>query len=141
MSQARLIRSVEDMHALAAVLLPELIQNSTVLLQGDLGSGKTTFVQGVGRALGVQRHVTSPTFALVHEYRVAHPEIDTLVHVDLYRLRDVDTSTLADLGLDEALKNPRTLVCIEWPERLTADVGGIRLRFTVDGSTRLVEKM
>lgn len=140
MSQAMLTRSVEEMHALAAALLPELIQNSTVLLQGDLGSGKTTFVQGVAHALGVQQHVTSPTFALVHEYRIAHPEIDTLVHADLYRLRDVDASTLADLGLDEALKNSRKLVCIEWPERLTTNVTGVRLRFTVDGKNRLVEK-
>ena len=141
MSQAMLTRSVEEMYALAAALLPELIQRSIVLLQGDLGSGKTTFVQGVGRALGVGRLITSPTFALVHEYRVEHPDIDTLVHADLYRLRNVDVATLADLGLDDAIKNPRTLLCIEWPERMTEDVSGVHLRFTIDGLSRLVEKM
>lgn len=140
MSQAMLTRSVEEMYALAAALLPELIQNSTVLLQGDLGSGKTTFVQGLGRALGVERLITSPTFALVHEYRVVHPDIDALVHADLYRLHDVNAAILADLGLDEALKNPRTLVCIEWPDRLTVDVHGLKLGFSIDGETRLVEK-
>lgn len=141
MSQAMLTRSVEEMHALAARLLPELIQSRVVLLQGDLGSGKTTFVQGVARALGIEQHITSPTFALVHEYRVAHPDIDALVHADLYRLRNVVMSTLTDLGLDEALKNPRKLVCIEWPDRLTVDVHGLKLGFSIDGETRLVEKM
>lgn len=140
MSERVITHSVEEMHTLAAALLPELVQGRVVLLQGDLGSGKTTFVQGVGRALCVERHITSPTFALVHEYRAHHSDVDVLVHADLYRLQSVDASTLADLGLDAALKNPRTLVCIEWPERLTANVEGVRLQFTVDGDARLVEK-
>ncbi|OGL71041.1 tRNA (adenosine(37)-N6)-threonylcarbamoyltransferase complex ATPase subunit type 1 TsaE [Candidatus Uhrbacteria bacterium RIFCSPHIGHO2_02_FULL_53_13] len=132
--------SVEEMHVLAKAWLPEMIASKSVLLSGDLGSGKTTFVQGVGRALGVKRLIKSPTFALVHEYRVAHADVDVLVHADLYRLRDVDAATLADLGLDEALANPRALVCIEWPERMTFSVSGMTLKFSVDGRNRALIK-
>ena len=81
-----------------------------VLLSGELGAGKTAFVRGLARALGVpEADVTSPTFTLVQEYRA--PEV-VLFHVDLYRLspREVD-----DLGLDEMIGEG--IVAIEWPER------------------------
>ncbi len=94
--------------------LGELLQPATVvLLQGDLGAGKTVFARGVARGLGVdpQIPVTSPTFTLMNHYQ---GRLD-LYHFDLYRLSDADE--LIELGFDEyAYGSGVTL--IEWPEKL-----------------------
>ena len=75
-------KSADDTRALAAELAAVARPGDLVLLAGDLGAGKTTFVQGFSRALGVEEPVTSPTFVLVHTYQGAFP----IVHVDAYRL-------------------------------------------------------
>ena len=82
-----------------------------VALIGPLGAGKTTFVQGVARGIGVpsERHVASPTFALVNE----HPGRVPLVHADLYRIER--PQELEELGLVEALD--RAAVVVEWLDR------------------------
>lgn len=102
-----------DTRALARELAADLTAGATVLLSGDLGSGKTAFVKGLAEGLGVAAsEVTSPTFTLVHEYRGGRLP---LIHVDLYRLENVD---LDELGLDSDLA-AEGVVAIEWSERLT----------------------
>jgi tRNA threonylcarbamoyladenosine biosynthesis protein TsaE len=83
-----------------------------VTLAGDLGTGKTTLTRAIGRGFGVEEPVTSPTFALVHEYRGRGTQ--RLFHVDLYRI--AGPHELANLGW-EALNEEGGLVIIEWPER------------------------
>lgn len=102
--------SVKDTHKLARHLLKQLPGSQVLALHGDLGSGKTCFVQGLAAALGVDRPVTSPTFTLVHEYRGARP----LVHVDLYRLRDSLDALM--LGLEEYFESDG-ITAIEWADR------------------------
>lgn len=85
-------------------------------LSGDLGTGKTTLVRAICRGYGVTEDVTSPTFALVHEY---HAPRSPVYHLDLYRLRDA--SELAQLGWDEIV-SARALIIVEWPERAGGDV-------------------
>jgi tRNA threonylcarbamoyladenosine biosynthesis protein TsaE len=104
-------RSVAATWRAAARVVAELPNGGVVALQGDLGAGKTTFVQGMARALGVLRPVTSPTFALCGEYPDGHR---LLVHMDLYRLHDPDD--LLTIGFQEYLER-QALVAIEWPER------------------------
>jgi tRNA threonylcarbamoyladenosine biosynthesis protein TsaE len=89
--------------ALATVLQPR----DTVTLTGDLGAGKTTLVQGIGRGLGVEDHVASPTFTLVREYS---GRLD-VAHVDVYRLERVQD--VLDLGLDE-IGGPDRVLLVEW---------------------------
>lgn len=85
-----------------------------VALVGELGAGKTTWVRGFARALGVTQPVRSPTYTYRFDY--ALPDGRTLVHADLYRLApDAD---LAGFGLDEAAADPTSLLVIEWAERL-----------------------
>lgn len=88
-------------------------------LHGDLGAGKTTFVQGLAAGMGVQARVTSPTFVLVNDYdagRNLH-----LIHVDTYRLSDSTGEALDDaatFGLEDSLDDPDAVVAIEWAERV-----------------------
>ena len=106
--------SPEETCQLAERLLAQLPSRAVLALHGELGSGKTCFVQGLAQALGIGRAVTSPTFTLVHEYQGARP----LVHVDLYRIRSVqDAETL---GLEDYF-DADGIVAIEWAER----VGGM----------------
>lgn len=83
-----------------------------VTLTGELGAGKTTLVQAIARGLGVTAPVTSPTFALIHEYEAPAARV---VHCDLYRLES--EREVAALGLDDMLADPHTIVLVEWPDR------------------------
>ena len=104
-------RSPADTHRLARRLFKKLPARSVLALHGDLGSGKTCFVQGLAAAVGISRPVTSPTFTLIHEYRGER----LLVHVDLYRIRGSDDAL--DLGLEEYF-DTEGVVAIEWAERV-----------------------
>lgn len=104
--------SLADTMAFARFLGAKLLPGDLVLLEGDLGAGKTTFVQGLARGMGLAAAVKSPTYTLVHEYRGSGRP--GLGHVDLYRMaagRD-----LSDLGLDDLLA--RGAVAVEWGGRL-----------------------
>lgn len=107
-----------------------------VALQGELGAGKTTFVQGLARALGIRRPVTSPTFTLVGEYAGTSLR---LVHMDLYRLRTPDD--LLATGFAEYAESG-ALVAVEWPERaaglLPPDAVRVRIELTGDPRVRRI---
>ncbi len=117
-----LAASLADLPAAAAWLLAHLNGRRVVLLDGEMGAGKTTLVRSVAAALGVADAVSSPTYGLVHEYRTAagqspgHTPCHTLYHFDLYRLQSA-REALA-LGIFDYLDAPGALSFIEWPERL-----------------------
>lgn len=96
---------------MGASLSPVLLPGDVISLSGDLGAGKTAFVQGVAVALGAERAVTSPTFTIVHEYEARYP----IVHLDVYRLNSFQE--VHDLGFEEYL-DPRSIVLIEWGEAI-----------------------
>jgi tRNA threonylcarbamoyladenosine biosynthesis protein TsaE len=110
-------RTREVGEALAALLQPR----DTVVLTGDLGAGKTTLVQGIGRGLGVEDHVASPTFTLVREYA---GRLD-VAHVDVYRLERIQD--VVDLALDE-LGGPERVLLIEWGDAVVDLLPADRLR-------------
>ena len=92
--------------------------SKTILLTGELGSGKTTFTRGFAESLGISEPIASPTYALVAEYAVPQHEnaITKFVHVDLYRSDTGSALSAAEIG--ELIADPSAIVVIEWPERL-----------------------
>lgn len=103
-----------------------------VLLSGPLGAGKTTFVKGVARGLGVSERVTSPTFTMVREHRCANDlEIETLQHCDVYRVESL--SEVLDLALGELVEE-NGVALVEWGELAQAVFGSdvLRVNFEVD---------
>lgn len=102
--------SLEDLDAYAAALWRQLSPGSVVWLTGELGAGKTAFVQALTRAAGAEP-ARSPTFALVHEYPA---EEGVLVHVDCYRLQSPEEAI--DIDFPQLVRQAR-LILVEWPER------------------------
>ena len=108
--------SLEETKQLAAEFASGLCGGELVALEGELGSGKTSFVKGVTEALGVHEEVRSPTFTLLHVYETHHPSVKYVVHVDAYRLKRPEE--LHELGLLEWFGRDDAVIFVEWPERL-----------------------
>jgi tRNA threonylcarbamoyladenosine biosynthesis protein TsaE len=121
--------------ALAGRIAPFLRASDTILLEGDIGAGKTTFARALIRArLGREEDVPSPTFTLVQTYEDPEAEI---WHCDLYRLTSPDE--ILELGLDAAFDGGICL--IEWPDRLGSAIpsGALRLTLSLEGEGRLAK--
>lgn len=103
-------KSPEETQELGAAVADALQPGDVVLLIGDMGAGKTTFVKGLGAALGVTEPITSPTFVLLHTYQGRMP----LHHADLYRLDQLDE--VVDLGIAELLEEGG-IALVEWADR------------------------
>lgn len=133
------IDSAARMQKLGAALAQTAQAHDLLLLNGDLGAGKTTLTQGLGRALGIRRPVKSPTFTIVREYREAKLP---LFHMDFYRL---ETDDLSSIDLNGYLGEPG-LVVIEWPQLIMRDLPDAYLQLIIrrvddswDSTKRTVE--
>ncbi len=111
-----LSQSSEETKNLAQRLLSQLGERNILALAGDLGSGKTTLVQGLGRGLGIEKYIISPTFTIMKTYDLSSRDYSwtRMVHIDLYRVGDLIQAE--DLGLREIWQDQKNLVVIEWPE-------------------------
>lgn len=119
-------RGPEETHALARRVADLLEPGDVVVLAGDLGAGKTVFAQGIGVGLGVDEHVTSPTFTIVREHGGGRLP---LLHVDVYRLDQVQE--VLDLGLDELLDGDAVML-VEWGDAVAAWLPPSRLEVRLD---------
>jgi|SRR3989344_3092272 len=117
MEERYLTHSAVETKALAKKIAEELAPGITVCLQGDLGTGKTTFAQGLLEALGATGPFTSPTFVIMKEYplRRAVNGIKRIYHVDAYRVGEKD---LRQLGFTDWCQDKEGIVILEWPERI-----------------------
>jgi len=120
--------SAVETEALAAALAAELRRGTVVAYFGDLGAGKTAFTRGLAKGLGVTGEVSSPTFALVHEY----PGDPSLIHFDMYRITTLDD--LYTTGYFDYLDG-ENILAIEWSENIEAALpeDAVRITFTVTG--------
>jgi tRNA threonylcarbamoyladenosine biosynthesis protein TsaE len=126
------ISSAEDMHDFGARIGAQLRAGDLILLNGDLGAGKTVLVQGIAQSLGIEG-VTSPTFVISKNYPGSLP----LIHVDVYRLLDSGKAALFldDLDLDSDRENSVTV--IEWGGAESARLSDQRLEITIDRSDEI----
>jgi len=126
------IASALEMHELGARIGAQLKPGDLILLNGDLGAGKTVLVQGIAQALGIDG-VTSPTFVISKSYKAALP----LIHVDVYRLLDSGKAALFldDLDIDSDRENSVTV--IEWGGAESARLSEQRLEITIDRSDEI----
>jgi tRNA threonylcarbamoyladenosine biosynthesis protein TsaE len=122
-SEHRLTTSPGETEAIGAELAATLIPGEVVLISGELGTGKTTFVRGACRGLGITGPVTSPTFTIGRRYTA--PDGTQISHLDLYRLEGLD-------GEDPALLadylGPGRIAFVEWPEHGGPELGPVRRR-------------
>ena len=132
--------SADALNRFGEALGRELGAPAVIGLSGELGTGKTTFVQAICRGVGARGLATSPTYALVHQYRT--PQGRLVYHVDCYRLRS--PAEAQDLGFDDMVRD-EAIVLIEWPERAGAWVPRLdrhfRLSYGDEADTRELEEI
>lgn len=106
--------SIEETKTFAKHLVNDLEGSNVIALIGELGSGKTTFSQGLGEVFGLKRMI-SPTYILLRQYRLSDsPKYSHLYHADLYRVSTPQEAL--DLGFPEIWSDPKNILLIEWPE-------------------------
>ena len=87
-----------------------------VTFKGDLGAGKTTFIQGLMKGLGIKGKIMSPTFTLLRSYKVRNGNFSKVHHFDCYRINKAEE--IKELKFKELIKDPQNIILIEWPERI-----------------------
>lgn len=117
---------------LAKVLISSslLSRARVVCLNGDLGGGKTTFLQGFARGLGIKEKILSPTFVILKRFRIKRGGFKNFYHMDCYRLEG--NQDLAVLGFKEILGNPENIVAIEWADRIKSALPKDRITLDFD---------
>lgn len=105
------IKNLDEMERFASILAKHLAAQDLILLNGDLGAGKTTLTQFIGKHMGVRRNINSPTFNIIKSYQGTNLKLH---HMDCYRLEDSDD----DLGFEEYFADEAVIV-IEWSEFIT----------------------
>ena len=143
--QTETIYSLNEMNIWASSFIKNLSVNSDraiiIGLLGDLGSGKTAFVQSVAKVLKIEKYITSPTFVIQKRYKIGLEGsfFENLIHIDAYRLESGEE--LLSLDWVEIKSNPKNIIFIEWPERinevLDKDMETIHFKF-IDENTREV---
>lgn len=113
----------EETKKLAELFARELLKSNfnrkgalVVALEGDLGGGKTTFVKGFARGLGIHEKILSPTFVIMKRFKIHDSRFKNFVHIDAYRLNSV--RELRVLGWQDILKDKGNMVLVEWADRI-----------------------
>lgn len=109
-------------------------------LRGELGGGKTTFMQGFAKALGVKEKVLSPTFILMNKFKIKAGDFSFLYHFDLYRINKKEE--VLNLGIERIISDKKNIIAIEWPESIKSllpkKTARIKFKF-IDEKTREIK--
>ncbi|MDP2855597.1 MAG: tRNA (adenosine(37)-N6)-threonylcarbamoyltransferase complex ATPase subunit type 1 TsaE [bacterium] len=136
-----LSRSPKQTQKIAEILVKTLVDNPKkspriFCLQGNLGAGKTTFIQGIAKALKIKNKILSPTFVIMKDFKIGLKPFERLFHIDCYRIEK--PKEILNLGFKEIIKNPGNLVFIEWPERIRKIIpkNSVWLEFEIKGKNK-----
>ena len=124
-------RSVEDTAKLSTRIADTLEGGEVIVLDGDLGAGKTTFTKGLAEALGIKDQVTSPTFTIMNVYEDGKFKLN---HLDMYRIENEDE--LHELGVEDAMTED-TITVIEWNKLSLEGTKVIKINITTDKNKRI----
>ena len=132
--------SPQETQDLAKDIISELKDTNTIALYGELGAGKTTFVQGLARELGIKKRILSPTYILMRTYQIPQqPIYNSLVHIDLYRVESAQD--LKSIDLEQLFSDTKNLIVIEWAEKLDASQlkNALKIKFkTMSENQRII---
>ncbi len=117
-----------------AALPADKTSATIIALSGNLGAGKTTFTQALGKKIGITETMQSPTYVLMKSYPIAFGRYTKFIHIDAYRL--IEPAEFKTLKPEEFLSNTTNLVCVEWPEQLAGmlPTPDITINFSSDGA-------
>jgi len=139
MKQEFIVSKLEDLEIVAQAITEYFGEFEVYALEGEMGSGKTTFMRALGKVLKVNEEVNSPTYSLVNEYSINH-SIMRIFHFDLFRLKNIQE--LIDIGFEEYIYAPDVYVFVEWwqmAEDLIRQVDYILVHFEkIDEHTRKI---
>lgn len=119
MKKKYIARNLKETQKIAQNLAKEILKNKTGIvigLEGELGSGKTAFLQGFAKGLAVKEKILSPTFVIYKKFKIQNPKIQNFYHFDCYRIQKPEE--IFDLGFKEIISNPQNIVAIEWAVRI-----------------------
>lgn len=111
-----IVKNQKETVQLASQLAKKLKGGELLALSGNLGAGKTFFVQALGKALGIKENINSPTFVLMKVYNIGDDGLRKFVHVDCYRLNGQED--LFEIGLEDYLIHDNIIVAIEWADKI-----------------------
>jgi len=135
-----LTHSEKQTFDLGGKIAQKLQGGETIGLTGNLGAGKTVFIKGLAKGLGVRQMVTSPTFVLMKIYKI-NSKNKNLVHIDAYRLEN--GQNLTNIGVEDYLKNKNTITVIEWAEKvkkiLPKDAISVKITIGKEINQRIIE--
>ena len=132
--------SPKETQKIASKLAKRLKKREVLCLFGDLGGGKTTFIQGLAKGLGIKKRVTSPSFVLMRKYPVKGHLVTSLYHIDCYRIKSY--KEILDIGFNEILEDKNAVIAIEWADKIKEILPKERLDIKfefVDETTRKID--
>lgn len=119
----KISRSIEQTHKIAKEVLDKALSFSVVFnkavviaLEGDLGSGKTHFVQGFAKHLDIKEKITSPTFVILKRFKIGGAKIRNLIHIDAYRIEKPEE--ILELRWNEFINDPSNIILVEWADKI-----------------------
>jgi len=93
-----------------------MIKAQILALRGELGGGKTTFLQGFAMGLGIKQKILSPTFVILKKFKIKHPSFKFFYHIDCYRIKK--PKEILDLGFKKIIADPKNIIAVEWSDRI-----------------------
>lgn len=114
-------KSERETKKIGEILAKEILKTKfkrplILALEGELGGGKTTFLKGFGKGLGIKEKILSPTFILMRKFRIRNSKFKNFYHIDCYRIKK--PKEILDLGFEKIISNPRNIVAIEWAKKI-----------------------